>query len=411
MGMINLKYHTGGKERIVVNLFVLQMLFSLWPWFIYFYVSGGLKLALGPSITLLAFLVSPYSFHLTSRDVGVFLLLLIAALLGTSGNINAYLGTILRCVPFLLFMAAKQEIRVATLESFSKWYVWILGISLLFWTLFLIGIPLPHVHLKIVDDNFYEFDNYYFFIKNTHLLFSDSFFPRFNSIFLEPGYVACFIVLMLFGGNYDFRRLRNVIYLAALIMTFSLAGWFLFFIALIPFLNQKGHIKWVYIVMFIGFIGIFLYLNNKSEANVVNMLIGERLRMVNGEMAGYNRANDEIEALWRNGFLTSSDALWGLREEYYTKYDFGASVDSRAYIIRFGIIAFVFYVWFLFRSLRTKWSSRGLWIFVIVSLFVYRGYSIMFSDALLFVYISSLEVLLLSSTSERKKNIEPIEYP
>ncbi len=397
-------YQVVGKERIAVNLLVTQMIFALWPWFIFFYVSGGIQYALGPVLAFLSLLISPSSFRLTHKSLGISLLLLIAAILGTEGNLNAYLASILRCIPFLVFMAAKQRVRIEVISTFNNWFIGIISVSLFFWILHLIGIPLLHTHLDTVADNTYEFDNYFFFIRNTHYLFADSFFPRFNSIFLEPGYVACFIVLMLFLDKFDFRKPRTIIYMVALVLTFSLAGWLFFFVALIPYVNQRGRTKWAYI----GFLAIiviaFVFFNNSSETNVVNSMIGNRLRIENGEMVGYNRANDELETLWKQGFLSSPDALWGLRNRYYSQHDFGASVDARAYIIRFGVIAFLFYVWFLVRCLRAKWSSKGLWVFIIVALFAYRGYSIMFNDALLFVYIGSLDFLMTEDRYLREKN-------
>lgn len=389
------------RVRVAVNLLVMQMIFALMPWFIYFFVSGWLNYAMGPVLAISAYLVSPSSFRMTAKNMGIFTLLFLAAMLGTSGNMNAYIGTLFRCIPFLMFMAAKQEVRIEVVNTFSKWYVWILGVSLFFWILYLIGTPLPNTHLDLIGDNTYEFDNYYFFTRNTSWFYADSFFPRFNSIFLEPGYIACFIVLMLLLDHFDFRKRRNIIYLAALIMTFSLAGWLFFFLALAPYLSRRGRVKWAYFAVLSLVIGAFVYFNFSNESNAVNKLIGERLKVEDGRMVGYNRANEEVRALWENGFIFGPDALWGLRERYFSSHDFGASVDSRAYIIRFGIIAFLFYVWFLIRSLRAKWSSKGLWMFIIVALFAYRGYSIMFNDALLFVYIGSLEALLLEQNVKK----------
>lgn len=380
------------SQRKSIFMFELLILFSLWPWFLYFFVSKYVLFSLEVIFSVLAYVFSPTSFQLTRRNLAIFLLLFLAALLGTSGNINAFYGTILRCIPFFVFMCAKSELRITTINVFNKIYCWILGVSLFFWILHLLGMPFPHTHLTLGDDSGYEFDNYFIFVRDTGL-FVNEFFPRFCSIFLEPGYVACFIVLMLFINKFDFRKLPNLVYLASLIMTFSLAGWLFFFIALIPYVTQRGKMKWIYLV-FVGIVVVsFIYFNNSNSYNAVNVLIGNRLKFENGEMVGYNRVNQELEYTWKNQFWKSDKILFGFRDDYYDLYNFGASVDSRAYIIRFGLLAMIAYVVFLVKCLRVNMSRFGLWFFIVVVLFVYRGYSIMFIDALLFIYVAGMEKL------------------
>lgn len=402
MELSNISYSPISSQRKSILMFNLLMLISLRPWFVYFYVDQHVLIALDIVLSTLSYAFSPRSFCFKARDFGIFLVLMVAAMLGTVGNFNAFLTTFICCVPFFVFMCASQELRIATLASFNKMFYWILGISLLFWYLHLAGMPLPHVHLDAPGETTYEFDNYFVFIRNTHI--TASLVPRFCSIFLEPGYIACLCVIMLFLYRFNLRKFHNKIYLVSLFASFSLAGWLFFFIALIPYMAQKGRGKWYYLLLVVSFVGLFLYLNTESD-NVVNTMIGSRLSIEDGRLSGYNRANDELRKVWSTDFWNSDNVLFGYREDFISRFDFGASVDSRAYIMRYGLLAFIAYVWFLVRGLKIKYSYLGLWLFIIVALFVYRGYSVMFLHALLFLYISSLEFLKRESSFSKTSTL------
>ncbi len=378
-----------GQKRISAYLFAFAMIVSINPWFVFFNISGTTKLFLILGLTLLSYLLSDDLFGYINRTGSILVLFLLAAFAGTRGNFNAYLGTFIHSVPFLLLLSAKDYFKHALFDVFNKVFWWIIAISLSFWILFLVGLPLPHEYWR--GEN-YAFENYYFFLKAAYYNFS--LFPRFCSIFLEPGYVACYISFLLFIKKYDFRDWHNIVYLVALILTFSVAGWLLFVVGLIPYLNQRGRVKWAYVAfVIIAIVAYFYFVRNEDSA--VGMLIGERVRFEDGSMVGYNRASDELEDYWNNYFWKSDKVLFGLGEQYLTNFDFGASVDMRAYIIRYGIIAAVLYILFLLSCLIRYRSRLGVWFFIIVLAFVYRGYSIMFWEATLCLYLIGITALFV----------------
>lgn len=386
-----------GQKRISAYLFAFAMLLSMNPWFVYFDITVTRKLFLIAGLTVLSYLLSDDLFGYINRTGSILVLFLLAAFTGTRGNFNAYLGTFIHSLPFLLLLSAKDFFKSALFDVFNKVFWWIIAISLSFWILVLIGIPLPHVYWR---GDSYAFENYYFFLKSVNYDFG--LFPRFCSIFLEPGYVACFISFFLFIKKYDFRDWHNIVYLVALILTFSVAGWLLFAVGLIPYLNQRGRVKWAYIVfVFIAIAAYFYFIRNEDSA--VGMLIGERVRFEDGSMVGYNRANMELEDYWNNSFWNSDKVMWGLGEQYKTNFDFGASVDLRAYIIRYGIIATILYVLFLLSCLIRYRSRLGVWFFIIVLAFVYRGYSIMFWEATLCLYLIGLTSLYVDTQHDVKR--------
>ena len=52
---------------------------------------------------------------------------------------------------------------------------------------------------------------------------------RFQSIFLEPGYMASLLSFLLYAVKYNFKRWENVVILVAIIVSFSLAGYIITF--------------------------------------------------------------------------------------------------------------------------------------------------------------------------------------
>ena len=201
------------NQRTSVYLLVVVMLFSMNPWMTFFYLSATLRMFIVSILAILAYIESPGAFSFNGRRSAISLLFFLAALTGTRGNINAFIGTAFRCLPFLLFINTKESFRIAVLDAFNAVFFWIIAISLFFWILFLVGFPLLHGLLS--SDRVYTFDNYYFFIRGTY--FSEGVFPRFCSIFLEPGYVGCFSSFMLFLNKYDLHKWKNIVYLVAVI--------------------------------------------------------------------------------------------------------------------------------------------------------------------------------------------------
>ncbi len=378
-----------GKDRLSAYLFAFAMVLSINPWFVYFGTPVTTKLFLVFGLTILSFLLSYDLFGYTNKTETIALMFLLAAFAGTRGNFNAFLGTFIHCVPFLLLLSSKDRFKIALLDVFNKVFWWIIAISLFFWILFLVGVPLRYEF--VVGGENYAFYNYYFFLKAAYVL---SLFPRFCSIFLEPGYVACFISFLLFIKKYDFRDWHNIVYLVALIMTFSVAGWILFFAGLIPYLSQRSRVRWAYIGFVIIAIATYFYFSRDNDS-VVGVMISERVRFEDGSMVGYNRATTELEDYWKNHFWKSDNIWWGLGERYKTSFDFGSSVDLRAYIIRYGLIAALLYFLFMLSCLKRYRSRLGLWFFIIVFAFVFRGYSIMFWEATLCLYLVGLTSLYI----------------
>lgn len=390
------RYHGGAL------LMAFLMILSMLPWFYYFYqpnTNTQFLIAVGGA--LLSFLLASDSFVFSKENLVIFFVFLIAAFLGTTGNTNAYVGTFLRAVPFFFFLNANNLYKCAIIKVFNKLFSWIIAVSLFLWILFLIGVPMSHTIVSNSEFEHYTYENYFFFLRSiSHL--DKEVFPRFCSIFLEPGYIACIMVFIMFLDNYNFRKRQNIIYLIALFFTFSLAGWLFFFISFIPFLRDKGRIKWYYFLGLTIITVAFVYLNYYTPYdNLVKDMVGKRIEVQDGEMAGYNRSNDNLDYYWEHKLIPEGKLLMGLREEYAERYDFGTAVELRAYIVRFGLIAAIVYLLFMYICYKVNKSSFGFWYALVAFLFVFRGYHIMFSTYFLFIYVGGLAILKWNSFAEQ----------
>lgn len=386
-------YSKSGTQKLISFLFVFLMIMSMLPWPVYFFFSGPKRLVLPLVLPILAYALSPNSFRMRGRRLGICFFFLLAAMMGTYGNFNSFLGTFIKCIPFLFFIASSDQIKTITLDIFNKVLCWILTISLGMWILDLLGVPFPHRTL-ITQNSTYYFENYYFFVKNIGLI---SFFPRFQSVFLEPGYLGCISVFMIFLNKYNFRKWYNIVYLGTVVLSFSLAAWLLFFIGYIPYISQRGRGKWAYLLLLLLIVGAYYYFSHTSD--VVNAMINGRLVFENGEMIGYNRSGEAIRDVWKYHFWNTDKWMFGLRNDFDRLYDFGASVDLITYIVRYGLFAAVAYIVFMLTCLSGNRSFRGIWFFIISFAFVFRGYTIMFWDAFLMVYLAGLRLLLIQLNS------------
>lgn len=204
----------------------------------------------------------------------------------------------------------RVEFVVEIFEFITKCFSILLGISLFFYILYVIGIPLPHTNITFSDSSSYGiFRNYYFFIisnNETGL--------RFSSVFLEPGHMTMGIAPLLYINRYNFRNKYVLILLIAQLFSFSLAGYatslfgYIFFNI---FSSEVKHSKKSNSLFFtIGVVLIALICLNYFSPNTFNTLILDRLKITDGSIAGYNRVSTVFEDAF-NVFVHSSEFYIG----------------------------------------------------------------------------------------------------
>ena len=319
-----------------------------------------------------------------------FLLLVFAAILGQRGNINGYIGIFIIIIPVFILLKLRNYYKMAFIQRFNKVLAVLVAISLFFFILHLIGLPLPY---RLYEWKSYVFNDYAFFI-----VVPDPFYAleRFQFILTEPGYFGCLMAFMIFLNKYDFKKWEVWIFLSALIFTYSLAGYLLFFFGFAPYIFHNSKSKFKYLFILVLLLGGFFYLNGSSEDNFVTQMFSYRLKYEDGRLAGYNRTSEAFENWFKDSFVKSGNWLFGANDEVeqlYSGTDEMVGVDLRTYIARYGVVPLFFYFGSMLVFYRKNRSKLGLWYFLLFAMFYYRGYTVMYYIGFPMIYYLGTQML------------------
>jgi len=164
--------------------------------------------------------------------VGIMLLYM---LLVQEITVIAFLMLFFRVFVFFALFRISPSCHSHFATLFSKILACMLGISLLMFILFHLGLNLPGRNAEFSET--YRFTNYYFFLirdwGQVMLI------PRFQAFFLEPGHMGTAIVLLLATQVGQMKKWYNIILLIALLFSFSLAAYVLLVIVMLLHLWMK----------------------------------------------------------------------------------------------------------------------------------------------------------------------------
>lgn len=322
--------------------------------------------------------------------ISMFALFLASAIFSTRGNLNSYIGIILLIIPFFFICSLKSEYKLLLIKCLDKVLSITITFSLIAWCIYLLGFPLPH---HFYSWGSYDFDDYYFFIKIQDIISYYS-FPRFQYVFTEPGYFGCLCVIMIYLHEYDFKKWQTIIYVAALVLTFSLAGYILFFVGFIPFflIKKKGKLK--YALTFVVLCFLFYYLVMVNKDNVFASMFAYRLQFEDGAMVEYNRTSFDFENWWNSYYLMEGNLFFG-NDTMLTNmfHDELVGVDLRVFVARYGIVALILYLWSMIYYYSRNKSRLGFFYLLIFLIFYYRGYTVMFYMGFPMLYVLGISLL------------------
>ena len=372
---------------------------SLNPWFLWplgaLYVVPA-ALLVGASMTVASSMRDPV-FTRTDYLLPLFIYVVLAFYMSFAmgGNVNAYIGNIFHIVIFSsLFMVGKGMLfKLST--WISKSMACLLIVSIPFYFLYLLGVPLPSKDTQYGE--LYYYTNYFFFLLDDRSLFL---FPRFHSVFLEPGHLGTATVLLLFSQCGHWRKWYNVVLWVATLMTFSLAAYVLSVV--IMFLNSWMHRKYLFkkfcvaVCLLSGFVvGAFFY---NGGDNLVHDLILIRLEVSDeGELAGDNRVAGWFEDEYES-YLNSSDIFWGRDYDYTIVGNSG----YRLFIYENGLVG-LFLVVLFYASFMMGTEDKRIFCSVALVAFLcfwVRGYPLWYNNFIP-LYILSFRVLQIDKTEIR----------
>ena len=371
---INLtKFYLIDKNSLAKYLFYIGVLLAFYasmsPWFLWRLSSSYVLVSSILIFLSIAIYRSGGKTRFTNgqfiRPTPAFLILAYYQVIVNGINLNGYIARLFFAfIFFSIFRYGKEFIpKLATI--LAKSLALILSVSIPFFLLYLIGFPLPSQDLTF-GDNFYSFTNYFFFLIDDRQLFA--IVPRFQSVFLEPGYLGSATALLLQTQRGKWKKWYCIVLICGLLLSFSLAGYV--YLVVVSFLNLWSSGKRIFmkaifaVCLFAGVIGLSFVYNGGD--NLIHNLILLRLEITDGEMVGNNRVSESFETEYNN-FLGSSDILFGR----YKSNDFGDS-GYKVFFYDYGLVGvvllFIFYGTFLqgARNKRAMISAAVLALLIFI---------------------------------------------
>lgn len=222
---------------------------------------------------------------------------------------------------------------------------------------------------------------------------------RFCSIFLEPGYLGTMLSYLLYVGRFDFKKKYNVVFLFALILTLSLAGFVIAALAWILIKLQEGKsIK--RLVQIICVLGIVYYggINYNGGNNILNEQILSRLQYDKDKgISGNNRASHMAEAYF-DYYMQTGEILFGVGQRQVRKIngggaagvDFNDQIRGAGYMIFFitnGIIeaVIIFFGYLMFVRKTDRKYGYGFLLLIVIT-FVQAAYPLSPSWLIPFIF-------------------------
>lgn len=367
--------------------FWLLILFfqSLYLYLTWGQLSNAIILIITLSHCLIFSLYAPSAFSFKRAlliPVVLFAIAQLYSILGTSflSLIKSIIHIII--VGFVVFI--NDDYKKDLLQYFTKAVALILLVSLFAWVLFLIGISLPHSIVKH-PDLAYRFDNYYLFLYKPI-----DYFPRFQSLFLEPGHLGMVTSFLLFANRFDLKRKEVVIILIATLFSFSLAAYLLTTLSVFIFILLNSNRKIVILITALTFliISYFVTLNFNKGDNAINRLIISRYSKSN--IINSNRFSPDFKVYYNN--LKYEEYIFGIGEKYNKMKWSAGNAGYKVFIVRYGIVSILLVFLFYFSIVLYNKTKLALFFLIVYFLcFIQASYPLWLG--LIFIFITSMPVL------------------
>lgn len=382
--------------KLFAFVIFLEMISGAYPWF-FWNINTNYLFVLCTIVTLVYLKINRIKLNIRSNYGFGFALLFISTLLNVDSlTINERIYQICSFIPMLAIASDKthgEEI----FTTIAKWLSYILVPSMLLHLVFLaIGFPPSMIIVNEAVPDAYVYFNYFILVKN--IVMSD-YQIRFCSIFLEPGYLGTMLSYLLYVGRFDFKKKYNVVFLFALILTLSLAGFVIAALAWILIKLQEGKsIK--RLVQIICVLGIVYYggINYNGGNNILNEQILSRLQYDKDKgISGNNRASHMAEAYF-DYYMQTGEILFGVGQRQVRKIngggaagvDFNDQIRGAGYMIFFitnGIIeaVIIFFGYLMFVRKTDRKYGYGFLLLIVIT-FVQAAYPLSPSWLIPFIF-------------------------
>ena len=369
---------------------LLAYLCSIHPWFLW--PLEGIYVIPVALLLISAVLLSNTMEEPIFRDSGYFTPLMVYVMVSfymcwsIGMTLSRLISVIFSIIIFYVLLRIQPKDFDWLLTLICKSMAVLLGVSVFFFLLHLVGFPLPSRQSTFGEQQ-YNFDNYFFFmIANDREMIN--IIPRFSSVFLEPGHLGTAASLLIMTQMGRWNRWYNIVLWFATVLTFSLAAY-AFLTALIFFnlwVQRKRVVgKAILAIVFIASVVGASFVYNGGD-NLFHDLILLRLEVDDrtGEMTGNNRVSEDFQMTY-DKYISTPDVILG---RSFAEEDIGyGNSGYRVFVFEHGLVGtlltFIFY-FLVFRQFR---DPRCLIAAVVIALlnFWIRGYPWWYSNILPFM--------------------------
>ena len=360
------------KEKLSVMLFHVGMLIaflgSMSPWFMW---PLGSLYHLPAAVFIVTSLIVSYTmeepvFNRTDYlfPLLAFFVVSIYICLSSGSNIKAYIMIAVKA-SIVYSLICLDAHRLYNLTTFiAKVMGVLLAASLAGHFLYLLGFTLPGESVQLGE--FYTFTNHYLFLLDDRNLFT--IVPRFNSYFPEPGHIGSAAAFLLFAQRGHWRKWYNMVLLATIAFSFSLAAYI--YLTAIIFLNlwieKKKMFRKLAITIAFFIAAITTAFTYNGGNNLVHDLILLRLEVNDDKLEGDNRVTGNFEKDYEN-YIGSSDMLFG--RSYDNTVEFG-NAGFKVFFYDHGLAGVILVFLFYFLALWNAPNKRAVTsAFIVLTLY------------------------------------------
>lgn len=327
-------------------------------------------------------------------------------------DIKAAFGFTLMQLPLLLLLLMDYRSKLKFLRYTITIFGFIIGISIIWYILFILGIELPNFDIQHPDD-YRSYRCFYGFV-----MFKDLNAFRFCSVFKEPGHLGTFCALFLYIEKYDFKNWKCIVFLIAILFSLSLSGYVLLVIGWIIYrLAEKKSLRPLIVGIFTA--GILTIIVDRvvtiNGEGIVSIMILDRTK-INKEkgIEGNSRTSEKFDNFYKSVSLI--DLILGLNGTNNVRYNSIINSDGnngyKYVILSNGIIGFLLIIILFFMIVKTTPSRLGYGMFWLYLLsYLQRVYLLWPIES--YIYIAAAAVFFHQKKTHSKalktiKRIAPI---
>lgn len=367
-------------------------------------------------VSLLYKKINKIRLTLSTSDVFAVIAFFIASLFASQiTRLESFITFVLRYFPILLLICDTSSAK-NTLTFVSKFLAILFIPSIVLHLIFVVTSFPPSVLFTVEGNSLYLFYNYGILLKNIAFEYEA---VRFNSVFLEPGFLGTLCALLLYANRFQFKN-KWWMYpiMIALLLSLSLAGYVTTLLGYIFYRYSQGLSIKKYVGYFlVGSLAFFISSNYNDGENILNKYIFSRLEQDKEKGISGNNRNSELTDFYFEKVIENGDVYLGLGRDKITKINGGGADDGdytnqirgagyKIFILYNGLFAAFFYLLFYYCVARTRGNLKKKYCigFFLLILITFMQASYPDSYSWLVPYI--LGVIVLKNKKNENRNTD-----